>query len=71
MATKTDPSKTVATAADTAAVPEAPVATGPSPDNTPVPGGGRWLWDIQKPGWVRPPGEPDDLVDPASPAAAN
>jgi hypothetical protein len=23
-----------------------------TPENTPVPGGGRWRWDITKPGWV-------------------
>ncbi len=27
-------------------------ADAPTPDNTPVPGGGRWRWDITKPGWV-------------------
>lgn len=24
----------------------------PTPENTPVPGGGRWRWDITKPGWT-------------------
>jgi len=23
-----------------------------TPDNTPIPGGGRWRWDIALPGWV-------------------
>lgn len=23
-----------------------------TPENTPVPGGGRWRWDIALPGWV-------------------
>jgi hypothetical protein len=26
-----------------------PTAT---PENTPIPGGGRWRWDIALPGWV-------------------
>lgn len=33
----------------------APISTDPqasTPENTPVPGGGRWKWDIAKPGWV-------------------
>lgn len=29
-----------------------------TPENTPVPGGGRWRWDIALPGWVEVP-EPD------------
>lgn len=24
----------------------------PTPDNTPIPGGGRWKWGDEKPGWV-------------------
>lgn len=24
----------------------------PTPDNTPVPGGGSWRWDTTQPGWV-------------------
>lgn len=24
----------------------------PSPENTPVPGGGSWTWDDSKPGWT-------------------
>lgn len=24
----------------------------PTPENTPVPGGGRWRWDIAAPGWM-------------------
>lgn len=37
---------------DVSTVADAPVATGPTPENTPPPGGGRWKWDIQGPGWV-------------------
>lgn len=38
----------------------APAAPGeavptPTPENTPVPGGGRWRWDIAGPGWVEVP----------------
>ena len=31
-----------------------PPAAGPkpTPENTPVPGGGSWRWDIAGPGWV-------------------
>jgi len=35
--------------ADTTA---APAAEGATSENTPVPGGGRWKWDIAGPGWV-------------------
>ncbi|WP_168224779.1 hypothetical protein [Rhodoferax aquaticus] len=24
----------------------------PTPENTPIPGGGSWRWDIALPGWV-------------------
>ena len=34
----------------------------PTPENTPVPGGGRWRWDITAPGWV-------DVDAPAEPTA--
>lgn len=30
----------------------------PTPDNTPVPGGGSWQWDDSKPGWVEKTPEP-------------
>ncbi|MDP3652420.1 MAG: hypothetical protein Q8R67_12130 [Rhodoferax sp.] len=30
----------------------APVVETPTAENTPLPGGGRWKWDITKPGWV-------------------
>lgn len=33
----------------------------PTPDNTPVPGGGRWTWDYRLARWV-------DLDAPATPA---
>ncbi len=49
-------------AAVTAAV-AATAATVPTPDNTPLPGGGRYRWDIAAPGWV-------DLDAPAPDAAA-
>ena len=39
---------------------QAPKAT---PENTPPPGGGRYRWDIAKPGWVDLDAAPDaDLV---------
>jgi len=28
------------------------VEQNPTPENTPVPGGGSWRWDITLPGWV-------------------
>ncbi len=37
----------------------------PTPENTPVPGGGRWRWDITKPGWT----EVDENGMPVPPAA--
>ncbi len=40
------------TAAEAPAISTEPVQEGPTPENTPVPGGGRWRWDINKPGWV-------------------
>lgn len=50
------PAKTaLATPEVNAATPEA------TPDNTPLPGGGRWRWDIALPGWV-------DLDAPLAPA---
>lgn len=49
----------------TEAVPGAkPLSTGPTPENTPPPGGGRWRWDITKPGWV----DLDAANAPAAPA---
>lgn len=49
----------------TEAVPGAkPLSTGPTPENTPPPGGGRWRWDINLPGWVD-----IDAVAPAKPPA--
>lgn len=30
----------------------------PTPDNTPVPGGGSWQWDDSVPGWVEKTHEP-------------
>lgn len=42
----------VGAAAATTAAAQVPVATGPTPDNTPLPGGGSWRWDITLPGWV-------------------
>lgn len=39
-----------------------PAAT---PDNTPIPGGGRWRWDTQLPGWVEVSAEPADAPEPA------
>lgn len=40
------------TTAAALATPAAQTSNTPSPDNTPVPGGGRWAWDISLPGWV-------------------
>lgn len=47
--------QTPAPAANTAA----PVAT---PENTPVPGGGRWTWDAALAGWA-------DVPEPAAPSS--
>lgn len=47
-----------------AAVPSfPPIAPTPTPENTPMPGGGRYRWDIAAPGWVD--------VDAPAPAQAN
>ncbi len=46
-------------------------AQGPTPDNTPLPGGGSWRWDITKPGWVeRDLHTGDDVPEPAATDAA-
>jgi hypothetical protein len=47
-----------------ASIAVAPLAdAGPTPENTPVPGGGRHRWDINKPGWVDlDPPPPEDAV---------
>ncbi len=37
-------------------------ATGPTPDNTPVPGGGRWRWDEEAKGWVSNDPQPDPEI---------
>lgn len=34
-----------------------------TPENTPIPGGGRWRWDIALPGWV----ETAEPTDPETP----
>lgn len=34
-----------------------------TPENTPPPGGGRWRWDITKPGWM----DVDAQAEPAFP----
>lgn len=44
---------------------DTPTAT---PDNTPVPGGGRWLWDITLPGWVEV-ADPTDSPTPVTTAS--
>jgi len=43
------------------AAPPADAPPAPTPDNTPLPGGGRYRWDITAPGWVDldAPGTPD------------
>lgn len=57
---------TAATPDSAVAVAAAPVDPSiPTPENTPVPGGGRWRWDITKPGWV----EIDENGVPIPPAA--
>jgi hypothetical protein len=38
-------------------------AAAPTPETTPVPGGGSWRWDIALPGWVPNP-DPDAPVEP-------
>ncbi len=40
----------------------------PTPENTPVPGGGSWHWDASLPGWVE--NQPVDAAQP-QPAAEN
>lgn len=47
-------------------LPTAPVASSekidaadPTPDNTPLPGGGRWKWDLQAKAWVSADPEPE------------
>jgi len=40
-----------------------PTAT---PENTPIPGGGRWRWDAAQPGWVEVLEDPAPV--PADPA---
>lgn len=47
------------------AEPAAPLAT---PENTPLPGGGRWMWDATLPGWAEvtePAAEP--VATPSAP----
>ncbi len=34
----------------------------PTPENTPIPGGGSWRWDITLPGWVE--NQPDQPLQP-------
>lgn len=52
----------------------------PTPDNTPLPGGGSWRWDDALPGWVSndayvPPQDsapaPDAAVPEATPGSAS
>ena len=40
----------------------------PTPENTPLPGGGSWHWDASLPGWVE--NLPADAAE-TQPAAAN
>ena len=40
---------------------ELPIAT---PDNTPLPGGGRWTWDRDNCCWAEKPAEPDQKINP-------
>lgn len=42
--------------------PSATAEQTPTPENTPVPGGGRWRWDITAPGWVDVDAAPADAV---------
>lgn len=35
-----------------AQTPGAPATPVPTPDNTPLPGGGSWKWDDALPGWA-------------------
>lgn len=48
--------------------PETPATAVRTPENTPVPGGGRWRWDIAAPGWVDLDAPPADAL-PATPLA--
>lgn len=43
-----------------------PKTTTPTPETTPIPGGGSWRWDIALPGWVP---NPTDVPDPEAPEA--
>lgn len=52
----TTPATAVADGAATGAAPSEANASAatptPTPENTPIPGGGRFRWDIAAPGWV-------------------
>lgn len=52
--TNTPQSARLAPAGNDVAAPNAPAPCA-TPENTPVPGGGRWRWDINLPGWVEVP----------------
>ena len=56
--------KDVNIAADTATDTE-PDTVRSTPENTPVPGGGRWRWDATKPGWAEVDAEGATLPQPA------
>lgn len=43
------------------------VAQTPTPENTPIPGGGRWRWDITAPGWVDVDAPAPDQPNPTQP----
>ena len=36
----------------------------PTPENTPIPGGGSWRWDVTLPGWS--PNTPDHPLHPGT-----
>ncbi len=46
-----------------------------TPENTPIPGGGRWRWDIPLPGWIEidDAGKPVPVITPpaATPASTS
>lgn len=50
---------------------QAATGHGRTPDNTPIPGGGRWAWDDAEGAWISrdPKPEPKPEADPQTPAA--
>lgn len=68
MATKNKPLNPVIAGPDPVTSDLARQSMPPTPENTPVPGGGRWRWDITAPGWVDVDAAPTDALPTANPA---